>query len=347
MDSKELTEQGVAALKEGDKGRAQDLLEQAVELDDENAKAWFFLARAQSSVADQRRSLEKVLQIMPDNKPAQEALSKLSIDDFSDVAESFGQVSAPAGKPRSSGGMNFALPIQIPDAPDRVDPQNVISDFIETFKNGIAILQRKPGVYPMEIQRATWWRFWQYIAVGWVISALFSTIANAIVQAQIAAAFNSTYSSVGLGNINVAPPNIFAIIITFILMIPLSIAVMYGGLYISHRWVMTNRNGQGSLVNHAYAIILPTVTAGIIADGIGLILILVPAVGSLASLIISLVLGIYALFIAVDGVTIVHKVDRSSGNWTVGVMFLVQIVIGLVLGMILAPFLLVSGMAFM
>ena len=51
MTSKEFTEQGMAALKEGNKERAHDLLRQAVELDPTNAKAWFFLSRTQSSTA--------------------------------------------------------------------------------------------------------------------------------------------------------------------------------------------------------------------------------------------------------------------------------------------------------
>lgn len=347
MTSKDMTEQGVAALKEGDSKRAHDLLQQAVELDPENAKAWFFLSKTQTSSADKRASLEKVLAIMPNNKPAQEALAKLDSapeEDFSDFEEpAMSGASASSSRSTSPSGAGFKLPVDIPGAPEKVDPKNVIEEFVETFKNGIAILKRTEGVYPMEIQRASWWRFWQYVVVAWIISSIASTIASVILQAQLAAIFNE-YSA-ALGTQVYQSPSIISILLTLILTVPIGIGALYAGIYASHRWVTSSRNGQGSLVGHAYTLILPSVTASIIGNVLGVVFMIIPILGGLVG-IFSLILAIYALYIASGGVSILHKVDKNSGYITVAIMLVVQIVAGIILGIIMSPFILTSGLGF-
>ena len=360
MTSKDFTEQGVAALKEGDKSRAHDLLRQAVELDPENAKAWYFLSRTQTSTADKRASLEKTLELMPNNKPAREALDNLppegaKDDDFS----MFEDESEPVASSRSGyvpptsygigtgtkakiGG--FTLPVAIPDAPESTEPKMILDEFISTFKNGVEILRQTPSIYPMEIQQATWWRFWQYVVIAWIIGGIASTISSVVLQAQLAAAF-SEFSPV-FGDVSFQAPSIFNILLTLILTIPIAIVALYAGIYASHRWVTSNRNGQGSLVAHAYAVILPSVTASLIGNVVGLVSIITPFLGGLIG-ILMIVLSIYALYIAAGGISIVHKVDKNTGYWTMGVMLLVQIVVGFLVGLILSPLILTSGMAFM
>jgi len=358
MTSKELTEQGVAALKEGDKSRAHDLLQQAVELDPNNAKAWFFLSRVQTSVAEKRASLNTVLAIMPDNKLAQEALEKLPPEDIVEEEEDFSvfeenepntrttsstSSSAPDSygigegtKPKIGG---FALPVAIPDAPEEVEPKTIIDDFVQTFKNGIEILRRTPGIYPMEIQRATWWRFWQFAVVAWIISGIASAISGAIAQAQLAAMFSDN----PFVSETIASPNIITILVTMIISIPLGIIVLYAGLYASHRFVTGNRNGQGSFVSHSYTIMIPVVTASIITNVATLVFSFIPFLSGLIS-IAAIVFWFYSMYIAAQGVSIVHKVDTNSGYWTVGVMVLVQFLTGFVIGLILSPFILSAGM---
>jgi len=354
MTSKDFTEQGVAALKEGDKSRAHDLLRQAVELDPDNAKAWYFLSRTQTSTADKRASLEKTLELMPNNKPAREALDNLPPDDedFSDFESESEPVASNAGyTPPTSYGVGtgvkpkiggFQLPVAIPDAPDSVEPKTIIDEFIATVKNGVEILRRTPGIYPMEIQRATWWRFWQFAVIAWIISGIASTIGGAILQAQIAAAFNSNAFTSGL----YTTPSIFVIIISAIISIPLGVMVLYAGLYASHRFIVGNRNGQGSFVAHSYAIALPVVTASLINNVVSLIFSFVPFLSAIISLGL-FVLVIYSLYIAGKGLAIVHKVDDKTGYMTVFVLVVVQFVTGLIIGLVLSPILLSSGMAFM
>ncbi len=356
MTSKDFTEQGVAALKEGDKSRAHDLLRQAVELDPENAKAWYFLSRTQTSVADKRASLEKTLELMPNNKPAREALDKLPPDeeDFSAFESEAEAVSSTSGsgytaptsygigtgiKPKIGG---FQLPVAIPDAPDYVEPKTIWEDFIATVKNGIEILRRTPGIYPMEIQRASWWRFWQFAVIAWIISGIASTVGGAILQAQIAATLNSNAFTSGF----YSPPSIFEIIISAIISIPIGVMVLYAGVYASHRFVVGSRDGQGSFLVHAYAIVLPVLTASLISNLTLLVLSVVPFLSAIVSIGL-LVLLIYSLYIAGQGLAIVHKVDDKTGYMTAFVLLVVQIVTGLIIGLILSPILLTSGMAFM
>jgi len=348
MTSKELTEQGMAALKEGDKNRAHNLLQQAVELDPSNAKAWFFLSRTQTSTAEKRISLEQVLAIMPNNKPAREALENLPPDDedFSEFEDDQPASYIPPTsmgfgtgiKPKIGG---IQLPVAIPDAPDIVEPKTIIDEFVATFKNGVEILRRTPGIYPMEIQRATWWRFWQFAVIAWIISGVASAIASAITQAQIAAMFNDNPFMTEV----LPTPNIFMILLTIILSIPLGIIVLYAGLYASHRFVTSNRNGQGSFVAHSYTIMLPVVTASLISNVAGLVFSIVPLLATLVAIAL-IVLWFYSMYIAGQGIAIVHKVDNKTGYWTMAVMVLVQFVTSLVVGLILSPFILTSGMAF-
>lgn len=350
MTSKDLTEQGVAALKEGDKSRANDLLQQAIDLDPENAKAWFFLSRTQTTNAEKRESLERVLAIMPNNKPAQEALDSLGADDDEDFSEFEDEPVASSYTPPTSMGVGTGIkpkiggiqvPVAIPDAPEQVEPKTIIDEFIATFKNGIEILRRTPGVYPMEIQRATWWRFWQFAVVAWIISGIASAISSAIIQTQIAAMFNDNpFVRDAIGS-----PNIIVILLTIIVSIPLGILVLYAGLYASHRFVTSNRDGQGTFVAHSYTIMLPVVTASIISNVAGLVFSLIPFLGSLVSLLL-IVLWIYSMYIAAQGIAIVHKVEVKTGYWTVAVMVVVQFVTSIVVGLVLSPFILTSSLGF-
>jgi len=354
MTSKDFTEQGVAALKEGDKSKAHDLLRQAVELDPKNAKAWYFLSRTQTSIADKRASLEKTLELMPNNKPAREALDNLppEDEDFSEFEDESEPVKSGSGyTPPTSYGIGsgikpkiggFQIPVAIPDAPDYVEPKTIKDDFITTVKNGIEILRRTPGVYPMEIQRASWWRFWQFSVIAWIISGIASTLGGAILQAQLAATFNNSAFGAEL----FPTPSIFVIIISAIISIPIGVVVLYAGLYASHRFVVGNRNGQGSFVAHAYAITLPVVTASLISNVTSLVLSFVPFLSAIVSIAL-LVLLIYSLYIAGQGLGIVHKVDNKTGYLTVFVLIVVQFVTGFIIALVLSPILLTSGMAFM
>jgi len=357
--SSDLIQQGMELYRAGDREGAYEIFQQAVEQDPQDARAWYYLAGATSNIEERRRYLERVLEIMPDNEKAQEQLAKLpprpDSSDFDDLdfgGATTGQTAPPAQpspawqaagepietiQPPSEG---FSLPVEIPGAPEKVSPTYLWNLFLQQFQNGIAILRKQPGVYPQEAQRASWWLFWAYIGICFVIIALVTTITSAIANAQIAAAFEEFGAAFGA---SYTPPNFLNVLFTFLLTIPISIGALYGGIRISHGWVTGNRGGQASLVTHAYTIALPVVTASIISNLLALALTIIPLLGAISGLVI-FALWIYSLFVAVDGIEMVHKVDRRSGWWTIAVMLVVQLVIGMILGLLLSPFILASGL---
>ena len=344
MTGKEMAEQGIAALKEGDKSRAHDLLLQAVELDPTYAKAWYFLSQTQSSTSDKRASLEKVLELMPNNKPARAALDKLLPEDEEPIVFDEDELVTATQSPPVSHGFGtgikpqiggLQIPVAIPDAPDTVEPKTIWEEFVATFRKGIETLRRNPDSYYLEIEQATWWRFWQFVVVASVIGELISTISIMILEAQQTAFLNNIQFEVE----QVQSPSMGSILLAPILLIPIRIIVLYIGLYASHRFITANRSGTGTFVKHSFAVMLPTVTAGLIGDIVGLIVSFAPLLSILAFVGL-IVLWIYSMYIATQGIRIVHNVDPTTCYLTVGVLVAVQIVASI----IFSPFILTSGL---
>ena len=73
----ELYLQALDAAKSGDRDKARELLEQILDDDEENIKAWLALARVTDKIDEKRIALTTVLQIEPDNNRAQRLLYKL------------------------------------------------------------------------------------------------------------------------------------------------------------------------------------------------------------------------------------------------------------------------------
>ncbi len=71
-------QQGIAAAKAGDRNTARRLLEEVVDSDPDNELAWIWLASAVTNLKERRACLQRVLQINPQNRRAQEALDKLN-----------------------------------------------------------------------------------------------------------------------------------------------------------------------------------------------------------------------------------------------------------------------------
>jgi hypothetical protein len=72
-----LTQQGIQALKAGDKARATQLFDQALEQDPRDIQAWMWLSAAVDSDEERILCLEQVLLIDPNNSVAQRGLAKL------------------------------------------------------------------------------------------------------------------------------------------------------------------------------------------------------------------------------------------------------------------------------
>lgn len=78
-DISELMRQGIAAARAGDKQAARAAFEQAVELDEENEKAWFWLASVLEDEAEKRLALNTVLHLNPENERARKALELIEV----------------------------------------------------------------------------------------------------------------------------------------------------------------------------------------------------------------------------------------------------------------------------
>ena len=72
-----LLQEGINLARAGDKGRAREVLEQVVELDKHNEKAWFWLAAVVDSDEEKRVCLGNVVVINPNNARAKRLLEQL------------------------------------------------------------------------------------------------------------------------------------------------------------------------------------------------------------------------------------------------------------------------------
>ncbi len=67
MTNNDLLQQGIIALKAGQKAKARSLLEKAVQQDERNEMAWLWLSGAVDTDEERRTCLGKVLAINPNN----------------------------------------------------------------------------------------------------------------------------------------------------------------------------------------------------------------------------------------------------------------------------------------
>lgn len=71
---------GVNAYQAGDKAKARQMLEKAIELDQQSEMAWLWLSAVVESKDDQQIALENVLVINPENDRAKQGLKSMGID---------------------------------------------------------------------------------------------------------------------------------------------------------------------------------------------------------------------------------------------------------------------------
>lgn len=90
---------GMAALKRGEREAARALLLQVIEADESNETAWLWLGAAVDSVDDQIIALENVLALNPDNVAAQRGLSQLRLKQSMAPASSVQAPPAPTPAP--------------------------------------------------------------------------------------------------------------------------------------------------------------------------------------------------------------------------------------------------------
>lgn len=73
----ETLRQAVDAARTGDRARARELVDEVLNEDEENHRAWLLLARLTDNIDEKRMALANVLQLDPGNKKASELLEKL------------------------------------------------------------------------------------------------------------------------------------------------------------------------------------------------------------------------------------------------------------------------------
>ena len=78
QEIKRLLQEGREAARQGDKATARDRFEQVTELDENNERAWFYLASVVDTDEERRICLTNVLVINPNNERAQELMEKLN-----------------------------------------------------------------------------------------------------------------------------------------------------------------------------------------------------------------------------------------------------------------------------
>lgn len=74
---KQLLREGIDAVRDGDRATARDRFEQVTELDENNERAWFYLAQVVDTDDEKRTCLKNVLVINPNNEKARQQMDKL------------------------------------------------------------------------------------------------------------------------------------------------------------------------------------------------------------------------------------------------------------------------------
>ena len=203
----------------------------------------------------------------------------------------------------------------IPGAPEPITFESIYQEFLRIMQIGFEALQQNFTNYQQEVTQATWWRFWVLVG-GVTLLTQVITLLGLVVLLR----------GVGLP----------VLIISFLLGVPVTLGILYGSIFVSHWFATTQREGKSKLVNHAYAIAIPYMPAQLFSAVIALIFIGLG--GGIVGSTISLLLSIYALYIAVTGVAIVNKVKRSDAGWAIVVLLIANLVFGLVLGSMLGIF---------
>ena len=75
--ARELRERGIQAAKAGQKDQARQLLQQSLKLDPRNEAAWLWLASVARDKRERMLSLQKLLEVNPNNETARKALQAL------------------------------------------------------------------------------------------------------------------------------------------------------------------------------------------------------------------------------------------------------------------------------
>lgn len=336
----EVLEQGISAFRAGDRERARELLLQAVELEPGNENAWYYLAAAETDPERREIYLRRVLEINPANQRAADVLNRLR------ARHEEAETDTPAHSPRATpirpldagasdipGGADeggFVLPGNIPGAPPRVTFQSLINGGIALLRASFDVLLQKPGAFRSEIVHATWWRFWLLVGFVVIVTAFLSLISGIITEARLASLFPGIYSF-----------NIFTVILSALILIPIGLATAYVASWASYQWAQ-RQGGQIPLYQHAYSVALAWMPASLISAALSVLFSLLGGGG-----IVGIVVTIYALYVmGVNFGTMYHFADPNQRWFTAAIAFVGALILGLILSLLLAPLALGGALVF-
>lgn len=97
--------QATKAIKAGDKATAGQILRNIIGAEPENEMAWLWMTRAVGTKGDQRKCLNKVLEINPDSEPAKKALEILDEREKKKLTAEFEGMEVAIAEPQANGGV--------------------------------------------------------------------------------------------------------------------------------------------------------------------------------------------------------------------------------------------------
>lgn len=337
MQPDELLREGIAAFQAGDRATAHTYLTELVALEPNNEQGWYYLAATESDPIKRREYLERVLTLNPNNPKAREVLDRLKarieepepvvaaeaprIDADAPNRNRIRELRQPLPGEARDPAQGYKLPFAIPGAPERIDPEATAREAWDMLKAGGQAIYRRPGVYAAEVANATWWRFWLVASAGAVVAAA-------------AALFTALFLAIRLPGLL----NIFLILLTPILTIPVLLAALFAAAYGSHKLAENYGSGQ-PLVKHALAgalIMAPLTAVYAVINFVLLILI-----GGDSGTITLIIIGAYGVITIADGFENLHLFTNPQHKWLTAAAMVIGTMLAVsLLALVVAPFVL-------
>jgi hypothetical protein len=328
--AQDLVQEGIAAYRSGDKARAKELLVEGVKADPGSEQGWYYLAILQTDAAQRKYALEQVIRINPNNQQARDTLAKVTArlenmgvkpleteDDTTPPPPPKVKPTRvePVGtKPRDT---SFRLPVDIPGAPLRIEPREVLQTGLGILREAINLWRGGWNVIQDEKIRATWWRFWLTVGTGAVVGSALFAIGMLIGEYRLAAMFPTLYS-----------PNIIRPIFTFLFGLLITPMASYVGCTASYWYATQQARGLASRLEHSQVMVISWLPGQVINGALGIVAgLLVGRPLSITSLGFFIALGGffsllliaagaaltgYTLFVTANGVRTVYKLREQS-----------------------------------
>ncbi len=153
-----LVQEGITALKAGNRADARRALTKAVELNDQNEQAWLWLAGVVETLEDRRICLENVLELNPGNTKATKGLQATlkEIQDQQPQNQQRGQAAAPAPDP-FGGAFDVGTPFaKTPDPAIKMDTGFDVNPYTNANQNDPALSGTIGGWAGFDAAAADW-----------------------------------------------------------------------------------------------------------------------------------------------------------------------------------------------